>query len=175
MAKLIVFYSRAGENYFGGQYRYISIGNTEKVAGQIAEMVGGKLFQLQQRVPYSSKYETCIRQAQSDQRTQARPELVALPTDFEQYDEIYLGYPNYWGDLPMAVYTFLEAFDWTGKTIHPFCTHEGSGLSGTERKIANACPGAKVTKGLAICGSDVDHCQEAVKRWLADGEKEGQK
>ncbi len=167
MAKLIVFYSRAGENYFGGQYRTIAVGNTEKVANMIAEAVGGETFKIQQKVPYAFAYQTCIRQAKADQQAKARPELVVLPDSLDGYDEIYLGYPNYWGDLPMAVYTFLEAFDWAGKTIHPFCTHEGSGLSGTERKIAAACKGARVTDGLAICGSDVDRSTGAVRAWLS--------
>ena len=166
MTKLIAFYSRAGENYFGGQYRSVAVGNTEKVANRIAEAVGGALFKIEQKVPYAADYPTCIRQAKADQRTHARPELVTLPHSLDRYDEIYLGYPNYWGDLPMAVYTFLEAFDWTGKTIHPFCTHEGSGLSGTEQKIARTCKGARVTDGLAICGSCVDQSGEAVLQWL---------
>lgn len=75
-------------------------------------------------------------------------------------------YPNYWGDMPMAVYTFLEHFDWNGKVIHPFCTHEGSGLSGTEGKIRNACKGATVTGGLAIQGSSVDHARSNVEKWV---------
>ena len=120
MAKRIVFYSRAGENYFGGQYRWVTVGNTEKAAQMIAEVVDGELFKIQQKVPYAEDYETCIRQAKADQQIHARPELETLPGSLEGYDEIYLGYPNYWGDLPMAVYSFLEAFDWTGKTIHPF-------------------------------------------------------
>lgn len=167
MAKLIAFYSRAGENYFGGRYRTIAVGNTEKVANRIAEAVGGALFKIEQKVPYAADYQTCIRQAKADQRIKARPELNVLPDSLDSYDEIYLGYPNYWGDLPMAVYTFLEAFDWTGKTIHPFCTHEGSGLSGTEGKIARICKGARVTDGLAICGSDVDASAEKVRAWLS--------
>ena len=167
MAKLIVFYSRAGENYFNGQYRTIAVGNTEKVASMIAEAVGGERFKIQQKVPYAADYQTCIRQAKKDQQAKIRPELEALPDSLDGYDEIYLGYPNYWGDLPMAVYTFLEAFDWTGKTIHPFCTHEGSGLSGTERKIARTCKNGRVTEGLAICGSDVDASTEKVRAWLS--------
>lgn len=126
MAKLVVFYSRADENYFGGRYCHIDVGNTEKVARKLVKML----------------------------------------ENLDGYDEIYLGYPNYWGDLPMAVYTFLEAFDWTSKTIYPFCTHEGSGLSGTERNIARTCKGADVKAGLAICGSDVDRNKDAVLRWL---------
>lgn len=165
MAKLIVFYSRAGENYFGGQYRWVTVGNTEKAAQMIAEAVGGELFKIQQKVPYAEDYETCIRQAKADQQIHARLELETLPGSLEGYDEIYLGYPNYWGDLPMAVYSFLEAFDWTGKIIHPFCTHEGSGLSGTEQKIALAAKGANVAPGLAILGSRVEQAGEEIKRW----------
>lgn len=165
MAKLIAFYSRAGENYFGGQYRTVTVGNTEKVARQIAEVTGGTLFQIRQKVPYAVDYQTCIRQAKADQKAKARPELVELPGSLDGYDEIYLGYPNYWGDLPMAVYTFLEGMDWTGKTIHPFCTHEGSGLSGTEQKIAAVCKGAHLTPGLAILGSEVDTAAGTVRVW----------
>lgn len=83
------------------------------------------------------------------------PALVNLPESLDGYDEIYLGYPNYCGTMPMAVYTFLEHYDFTGKTIRPFCTHEGSGLSDTESDIRRAAPGAAVTKGLAIHGSHV--------------------
>lgn len=167
MAKLIVFYSRAGENYFGGQYRTVAVGNTEKVAVQIAQAVGGTMFQIRQRVPYADEYATCIRQAKADQQRKARPQLVSLPESLDGYDEIYLGYPNYWGDMPMVVYTFLEAFDWTGKIIYPFCTHEGSGLSATEQKIATLCTGAHVAEGLAIRGSDAEDCSGRVRAWLS--------
>lgn len=165
MAKLIAFYSRADENYFGGSYRYITVGNTEKAAKMIAEITGGELFKIEQKTPYAADYNTCIAEAKKDLQAKARPELTALPESLDGYDEIYLGYPNYWGTMPMAVYTFLEAFDLTGKTIHPFCTHEGSGLSGTEKDIAKAAKGAKVEKGLAIHGSSVDSARDAIKRW----------
>ena len=166
MAKLVAFYSRAGENYFGGAYRYISVGNTEKAANMIAQATGADLFKIEQAVPYAAGYQTCIDQAKRDLQAKARPELVRLPDSIDQYDEIYLGYPNYWGDMPMAVYTFLEHFDWTGKTLHPFCTHEGSGLSGTERKIEKTCKGAVVTKGLAIHGSAVDGAKATIEGWV---------
>ena len=92
--------------------------------------------------------------------------MLNLPDDLDAYDEIYLGYPNYWGTMPMAVYTFLENYDLSGKTIHPFCTHEGSGLSRTERDIQKAAPGAVVTPGLAIHGSGVDGAKDAIARWV---------
>ena len=159
MAKLVVFYSRADENYF-------SIGNTEKVAKMIAEATGAELFKIEQKVPYAKDYDTCIAQAKKDLQAKARPELVSMPESLDGYDEIYLGYPNYWGDMPMAVYTFLESFDWNGKVIHPFCTHEGSGLGGTERKIKNVCKGATVTGGLAIQGGSVDRARSSVEGWV---------
>ena len=95
--------------------------------------------------------------------------MVSLPEDLDDYDEIYLGYPNYWGTMPMAVYTFLESYNFFGKKIHPFCTHEGSGLSGTERDIAKAAKGADVKKGIAIYGSNVDDAEAALKKWIQEG------
>lgn len=166
MAKLVAFYSRAGENYFGGQYRNIKIGNTQKVAETIAKALDADLFHIEQKEPYSSNYKTCIAQAQQDLRNHARPELVTLPENLDEYDEIYLGYPNYWGDLPMAVYTFLESYNLSGKTIHPFCTHEGSGLGQTVKKLSQAFPRTPIEKGLAIHGSEVDSSKQAILNWL---------
>lgn len=148
MAILIAFYSRAGENYFGSAYRKISVGNTEKAALMLAELTGGELYKIEQANPYSDNYKTCIAEAKADLQDKARPEVLNLPESLDGYDEIYLGYPNYWGAMPMAVYTFLEHYDLTGKTVHPFCTHEGSGLSGTVRDIQKAAAGAVVTKVL---------------------------
>lgn len=151
MAALIAFYSRAGENYFGDAYRRVSVGNTEKAAKMLAGLTGGTLYKIQQ--------------------ANARPEVLNLPDNLDAYDEIYLGYPNYWGTMPMAVCTFLEHYDFTGKAIHPFCTHEGSGLSHTERDIQKAAPGAIVTRGLAIHGSSVDGAKGAIKKWVREAAK----
>ena len=166
MAKLVAFYSRADENYFGGQHRYIEVGNTEKAANIIAQIIGADLFQIRQKVPYSADYDTCVAEARKDVQENARPELVDLPADLNTYDEIYLGYPNYCGTMPMAVYTFLEAYDFSGKTIYPFCTHEGSGLSHTEDDIRKTAKGAIVEEGLAIRGSSVDNSRSLIESWL---------
>ena len=166
MAKLVAFYSRADENYFGGQYRYIEVGNTEKVANMISEITGADLFKIEQKEAYSADYQECIAEAKKDLQENKRPEVLNLPDNLDAYDEIYLGYPNYWGTMPMAVYTFLENYDFSGKKIHPFCTHEGSGLSGTEKDIQKAAKGAKVEKGLAINGSSVDSAKHAVEKWV---------
>ena len=166
MKTLVAFYSRADENYFGGTYRYISVGNTQRVAQVIAQKTGADLFAIQQVQPYAAEYQTCVAQAREDFYNKARPAVKNLPENLDDYEEIYLGYPNYCGDMPMAVYTFLEAFSWKGKTIHPFCTHEGSGLSDTERSIQRTCTGAMVTKGLAVHGSHVDSALHAIQRWI---------
>ncbi len=114
MAKLVVYYSRADENYFSGSYRYITEGNTEKVAKMIAEATGADLFKIEQKVPYAADYNTCIGQAKKDLQAKARPELVSVPDSLDDYDEIYLGYPNYWGDCRWQYILFWRSL--TGMT-----------------------------------------------------------
>ena len=155
MAILIAYYSRAGENYFGGSYRRIPVGNTRRAAEQLASLTGGDLLELRQAHPYSDDYRTCVAQARADWQQSARPEVLGLPKDLAGYDR-------------MAVYTFLEHYDFTGKVICPFCTHEGSGLSQTERDIRKAAPGATVARGLAIHGSHVDEAAPALTRWVKE-------
>lgn len=166
MAQLIAFFSRADENYFSGALRTVPVGNTELAARQLQELTGAELFKIDPVMPYSRHYNECIAQAQDDQRRDARPELKAYPDSLEQYDTIYLGFPNYWGTMPMPVFTFLEHFDFTGKALKPFCTHEGSGMGRSEQDIRRLCPGAKVEKGLAIHGGGVKDAGNAFKKWL---------
>ena len=166
MAKLVAFYSRADENYFGGSMKFIKEGNTEKAAKMIGELTGADLFKIEQKVPYSADYKECVAEAREDLKNNARPELMNRPDSIDKYEEIYLGYPNYCGTMPMAVYTFLESYDFTGKTIHPFCTHEGSGLGGTESDIKKTAKGATVATGLAILGSNVDKAKAAIESWI---------
>lgn len=165
MAELIAFFSRADENYFSGTLRVVPVGNTEIVAKMLQEMTGADLFKIQPLLPYSKDYNECIAQAQDDQRRDARPELKEYPDSLDQYDTIYLGYPNYWGTMPMPVFTFLEHFDFTGKTIRPFCTHEGSGMGHSESDIRRLCPGAKVERGLAIHGGAVKYAEKELRKW----------
>ena len=166
MAALIAYFSRADENYFSGQLKTIPVGNTEVVARTIQSLTGADLFKIEMKAPYAADYNTCIAQAQKAQRAGARPELTAWPETLDGYDAIYLGYPNYWGTMPMAVFTFLEHYDFTGKTIHPFCTHEGSGMGRSEADIRRTCPGAVVTPGLAVHGSNAGKAEGDVRKWL---------
>lgn len=167
MRALIAFFSRADENYFSGALRVIPVGNTEVAAKQLQQITGADWFKIEPLVPYARDYNECIAQAQADQRRNARPELKAYPEHLDEYDVIYLGYPNYWGTMPMPVFTFLEHFDFTGKTIRPFCTHEGSGLGRSEEDIRRLCPGAQVEQGLAIRGGSVRGAEQALRQWSA--------
>ena len=164
MAKLVAFYSRADENYFGGSMKYIQIGNTEKAAKVIADMTGADLFKIEQKIPYAADYNTCIAQAKEDKQTGKRPEILNLPQDIDQYDEIYLGYPNYWGTMPMAVYTFLESYDLSGKTIVPFCTSQDNGIDVSMDYIRKNAKNAEVLEGHRIHNSD----SAEIKTWLKE-------
>lgn len=167
MAKnLIAFYSRADENYVSGMMKYLDIGNTEVAAGIIEEFIDADMFKIEQMQAYAKDYNICIAQAQEDQKRGARPKLKAYPDSIDGYDTIYLGFPSYWSTMPMAVFTFLEHFDFSGKTIKPFCTHEGSGMGSSERDIRRLCPNAKVEKGLAIRGGSVRQAKKEIERWL---------
>ncbi len=166
--KLIAFYSRADENYVNGLIKTLDIGNTEVAAGIIKELTGADWFKIEQLEPYARDYNECIAQAQADQRQNARPELKNRLETLDEYDVIYLGYPNYWSTMPMAVFTFLEHLDFSGKTIKPFCTHEGSGLGSSINDIKKLCPAAKIEKGLAIHGGSVKRSRKAIEKWIRE-------
>lgn len=162
---LTVYYSRKGENYFGGSIRSIAKGNTERAAEYIQKAVGGDLFELETVREYAADYHACTEEAMAEKKSNARPALKKLPESIEEYDVIFLGYPNWWGTAPMAVFTFLDSFDFAGKTIVPFCTNEGSGMGTSEKDIRNECPNAKVSSGLAIRGSEVETSEAKVAAW----------
>lgn len=168
--KLVVFYSRADENYVNGMIKKLEVGNTEVAAGIIEKLTDAKIFKIEQMQPYSKDYNECIAQAQADQKRDARPELKSYPETLEDYDTIYLGFPNYWGTMPMAVFTFLEHFDFSGKRIRPFCTHEGSGLGNSIKDIQRLCPDAKIEKGLAIHGGSVERSERDIEKWIKQEE-----
>lgn len=163
---LVAFFSRTGENYAVG---HIEQGNTHIVAELIASATGGTLFRIEPATPYPDDYRACTEVAQREKRSKARPALVG-DIAAEEYDVIFLGYPNWWGDLPMCVYTFLEQHDWQGKVVIPFCTHEGSGLSDTENLLRAACRGASVLNGLAVRGFVAQNEREKARKqaleWL---------
>ncbi|MDD2972569.1 MAG: flavodoxin [Lachnospiraceae bacterium] len=165
MKELILYYSRAAENYFRGSLKYIEKGNTEVVAEKLALLNGGTLFQVDPVTPYSDDYNTCIEQAKKDLRSDARPAVKVVPQNVEQYDFVTVMFPNYWGTMPMHMFTVLEQMNFEGKTVRAICTHEGSGMGKSESDLNKLCKGADIKKGLAIQGSSVGHCDDLLKKW----------
>lgn len=166
MSKIItVYYSRKGENYVNGSIKHLEKGNTERVAEFIQKAVGGDLFEVETVREYSESYMTCIEEAKEELREKARPEIKAYPENFESYDTIFIGYPNWWGTMPMCMFTLLEKYDLTGKTIIPFCTNEGSGMGASERDIKKICKGAMVKGGLSVHGAESANAEGNVTAW----------
>jgi len=163
---LIAYYSRRGNNYVGGRIVNLPVGNTEVVAEMIQNLTGGDPFRMETLRDYPVDYTRTTEVAQEELRRNVRPELSGHVDNLDDYSVIFLGYPNWWGTMPMAVFTFLEAHDFSGKTILPFCTHEGSGIGRSEGDIRKLCPGAQVLKGLAIKGGSVQGSGEAIAAWL---------
>ena len=167
MSKILTaYYSRRGEDYVGGTVRNLQYGNTETVAGKIAALTGCDLFQIETTETYPKNYTEMTEVAMQELQAGIRPEIVSSVTNIDQYDIIILGYPNWWGTMPMCAFTFLESYDFTGKTILPFCTHEGSGLGHSMEDIRRLCPGAEVKDGLAIRGSSVASSDKLIEEWL---------
>lgn len=146
---------------------YFSIsGNTEAVANFIHDEVGGDIVKLETQETYPDDYNDLLDVAQEEQSENARPELSTTIDNLDDYDTIFLGYPIWWGDMPMAIYSFLDNYDLSGKTIAPFVTSGGSGLSGTPSNIKNEEPNANVVEGLSIYDSDARSSRNEVVDWL---------
>ena len=144
-------------------------GKTAAAINKMLERLDTDLFEIVPSEPYPEGYDACCDIALNEQNSGARPAYEG-DVDLASYDTVYLGYPIWWGDLPMCVYTFLESHDWAGKDIRPFCTHAGSGLAGTVGSIQAACAGANVDSGLSIAGTTAQNSREearsAVSAWL---------
>lgn len=165
---LVAYFSRTGENYGVGN---ITKGNTSIVAEMIAEQTGGDIFEIKPVNEYPTEYEPCTEVAKEEKEANARPEIKENKSAAD-YDVVFIGYPIWWGDAPMPVYTWIDKQQWQGKTVIPFCTHEGSGLSDTERLIGRACKGAKVGEGFELTGTTAQKRQaeakKAVEKWLKE-------
>lgn len=161
MKSLIIYFSRADENYAVG---YIEKGNTEYVAEFVQELTGADMFKVEPEVPYAKDYDTCIKEAKK--RIGNVPIKEKL-TDISAYDTVFIMSPIYWGTYAPEVETALDGLDFTGKTVRIICTHEGSGLSGMPSDIKRMCKGADVqSNGLAIKGSQAKNSRKKVENWL---------
>jgi flavodoxin len=163
---LVAFFSREGANFVNGKIVRLDVGNTRAAAEIIAGVIPCDSFRIQPVNAYPEDYPQAAKAAQDELRAGARPEISGRVTNMPIYGVILLGYPNWWGTMPMPVYTFLEQYDFSSKTILPFCTHEGSGMSRSIQEIKKLCPGADVRDGLAIQGGSVSRARPDIEKWL---------
>lgn len=163
---LVAYFSRRGENYGRGGMADLAVGNTEVVARMIAEATGADLLEIRTVRAYPAGYRDTTDVAKRELLDRARPLLDGMPEDLDGYGTIFVGYPNWWGTAPMAVFTFLESYDLDGVTVLPFCTHEGSGMGRSERDVRVAAARATLLPGLALRGSAVDGAGDDVRRWI---------
>ena len=165
---LVVYFSRADENT--GGVGYIEKGNTKILAEMIAERTHGDLFEIKTVKPYPKEYRPATEAAKQEKEENARPEIVGELPALSKYDVVFLGYPIWWSDMPMPVYTFLDRENFAGKIILPFCTHEGSGLSDTQRSIADVTK-ADVREGFALQGhiaqKSPEEARTALYEWMS--------
>ena len=143
-------------------------GNTENVAKSIQSQTDSDIFEIVPATPYSDDYDTVVDLAQEEQRSKARPAISGTIKNIADYDVIYVGFPNWWGDMPMILYTFFDNYDLSSKTIALFCTSGGSGLSGTVNEVKSLEPNATVTEGLHIGSGSSSNPDKAVSEWLND-------
>lgn len=146
------------------------VGNTEIVAMRIQEYVQGDLFSIQTNRLYSQNYTLSTIQARGEQTLNVKPRLVSYVEDFGEYDVIFLGYPAWWLDVPIAIESFLGEYDFTGKTVIPFITHFSSGLGGTVEKIRNLIPEAEVLPGISVQENTLtsDRLDEILQEYLEE-------
>ncbi len=157
--------SNGGSNHILVAY-FSHSGNTRTIANQIHDVVGGDLFEIKTVDPYPTEYQAVVDVAKKELSEGYRPKLATHVENIDSYDVIFLGYPNWWGTMPMAVETFLTENDLSGKTVIPFCTHEGSQLGSSVTDIKNLCPKATLLDGLSIRGSEVNNAQNQVAEWI---------
>ena len=141
-------------------------GNTEQVAQIIQQETGGDLFEIAPATPYTNDYNEFLNIAQQEQSDNARPELAGQVENWEQYDTIFVGYPNWWSDAPMAVYTFVESYDWSGKTLVPFNTSASGGFGRSLSGLEESAPGASILDGISFTERNLGDAQSEVAAWL---------
>ncbi len=163
---LVAFFSHAGQNYVNGDIVELPVGNTEVLAKKLQNLTGSEILRIEQRETYPEDYHKLTEVAKQELRENARPALKNAIPDLGNYDWLLLGYPNWWGTMPMPVWTFLEAVDTRSKKIAPFCTNEGSGIGRSEKDLRKLCAEAEIQQGLSIIGHQVANSDLALERWL---------
>jgi flavodoxin len=165
---LLAYFSRPGENYYYGGRRNLEVGNTEVLAGMIAELIVCDVHRIEAADPYPASYDATVARNVREQNADARPAIADPLASIEQYDTVLLGSPIWNVRPPMIMTTFTQSYDFTGKTVRPFVTYAVSGLGSTERDYTASCPGAQIAPGLTVQGEEVTQHRAEVETWLRE-------
>lgn len=171
---LVIYFSRNGMNYWHGETKNLSVGNTARMAKVIQEATSADVWEIQPVHSYPFDYRQTTAEAQKEQEVYARPEIKLSMPDLAQYDLIFFGHSIWWSEMPMVARTFLDKADLSGKKIAHFCTHEGSGFGGSESDLKSRQPRAIYLPSLAIAGTQVDNSTKAIQDWAKKVIKEGE-
>lgn len=163
---LVAYFSRKGENYVSGSLENLEIGNTELIAQMIQKETEADLFEINAVNEYPKSYIKCTEAAKKELNAKERPQITGHMDNMNEYQVVFLGFPNWWGTCPMPVFTFMEEYDFSGKIVVPFCTHEGSGFGSSLTDIKNTCKGAIMGRGIEIHGTNAPKASEIVSNWL---------
>lgn len=166
MKALVIYFSRAAENYVGGKIKNIKKGNTEVIAEYIKHITNADLFKVERLTDYPKDYKTCVTEAEEEQNNKILPELKSYLDDVSEYDTIFIGGPIYWGTYPQPIFSELKRLNLDNKIILPFSTHEGSGLANVVEDIKKYAPNAIIKPGLAVTGSTVGKAKDKVEIWI---------
>lgn len=164
---LVIYYSRKGQNYVNGTIKSLEKGNTQVAVEYIQEVLDTDVFEVETVKAYASDYTECINEAKAELNQQKRPELVKELSSIDEYDNIFVCGPCWWGTYPMAMFTQLEKLNWENKVVLPLMTHEGSGMGHSEADLKKCCKGADVRKGLPIHGVSVTKAKAEIQAWIS--------
>lgn len=164
MNSLIIYYSRSGENYINGEIKSLEKGNTELLIDLFKDKLNSDTFKVTQIKPYSNDYSICIEEARIDKKNNIKPELIDDLIDISKYELILIAYPNYWGDIPMALYGLLEKLDFTNKKIIPICTHEGSGFGTSLNTLNKILKNVVIINSFSIYGHEIHNSLNLVEQ-----------
>ena len=162
MKTLVVYFSRTGENSVNGKIEIIKKGYTEIVAEKIAKYTGGELYKLEPEIPYPFNYNECVKRAREEHKVEFKNPKANL----DEYDTIFVGFPNWYRSYPRIVATFLSRYSFVGKTVIPFCTNEEGAFGIGELELKSAVKGAIVKNGFATRGYSAETCDNELKAWL---------
>ena len=167
MKTLIAYFSHVGENLQDNEVVVLSKGNTEVIAEKIAELTGGDLYKIEEEDPYPFRYDDCVRRARREDENNEHPAMKGGPRlDINQYDEIYIGFPIWYRTYPRVVASFLDAYDFSGKTIKPFCTNDEGTFGISLLELQGVLKNATITDGLAIRGVNVHEADDKVRAFV---------